>query len=278
MKYDHTFPGGYVPGSTKSTEAFRAMAMAWSSMKNCPPEPEPEPMKMPIPETYPMIKQKNAGKSKGFTPNYQKNPSPQNYIAKRNKNSYSNSNSNSNTNSNTNSNSYPNSQYKTNNTYNTHAPNKNHANIYPQPHFGRFEDHEDFDSLFGHEAQGFPEEPVSESVCGCVKREKIIEFGFVSREHTLEDVVGELKARLGIRDSNLIWVELGGYYRKLGGDLCLYAIETAQRAQKHHWPYVRGILKRLDARGIRNRRDAEVYTALTPTERQGMESALREEF
>ena len=218
----------YAPGATKDPETFRSMAKAWGATKNPSESQERRPMNMPIPTTYPMANQRNITENHSFRNNGQEYVPSKSSMARGSKHGYYNSNSNTNSNSN---------YFSLN-----HSSAENRYLGAPS-------------RPWGGGAQPFCDvvkEKEEDIFCDVFEKE-------IPYEPTLEDIMREVVQRLGLRESNMIWVELGTYYRDLGWELCVYAIERAERQEKYQWSYVRGILKRLKSRGIRSRQEAEAY-------------------
>lgn len=63
--------------------------------------------------------------------------------------------------------------------------------------------------------------------------------------------------------------ELKGYVARLGPEVCLRAIDKALDAGKARWDYIRGILRRLEADGIRSLAQWEQQEAERERQRQG---------
>lgn len=216
----------YVPETRKSLEGFRTMAMAWDAMKKSSRGLEPEPMNMPIPETYPWLKQERTRQREEFTQQMESLSCSDDFMAEHIKHGYSNTKSN--TNSKTIFYTKPNTQCFS---------------------FYRIEDEE----------KSTPLGKIPTLRTGLENDKKIereIFCDFLEKEPTLEDILKELKNRLGIPVSDMLRVEMGAYYESLGWELCLCAVEEAERRGKHTWTSVRRMLKGLKTFGILTREEA----------------------
>ena len=218
----------YVPGKAKDPETFRSMAMAWCAKKSPTEAQDPKPMNMPILQTYPMANQVYYRGNAPYQNNCKEYAPTRPSVARDNKYGYSNSNSNPNSNS---------KYFSLNNS----STGKRCIQAPGRPSGGGAET-----------AVVVEKEKEKDIFCDvCVEE--------IPYEPTLDEIMGGMVRRLGLRESNMIWVELGLFYRELGWKLCDYAIGRAEREGKPRWSYVRGVLKRLKTNKIRTTEEAEAF-------------------
>lgn len=67
--------------------------------------------------------------------------------------------------------------------------------------------------------------------------------------------------------SETVRAELGHYVRAVGKDVILWAFDTALDAKKAHWPYIRGILRDKEKRGVRCLADLQAQERQRETEK-----------
>lgn len=109
-----------------------------------------------------------------------------------------------------------------------------------------------------------------------------------------------VKTRLNLRLTEQAAQKLKGLYHRLGEEVCYFAIDRALEENKPEWAYFRGILRNLDAAGVKTAEEARAYgkpsrqtqyqnprndcyqrhgnTVVTELEREAIARALREEF
>lgn len=71
--------------------------------------------------------------------------------------------------------------------------------------------------------------------------------------------------------------ELSGYTKAMGPDVCLRAIDVALDAKKATWPYIRGILRRLEGQGVKCLADWDALEASRGQKKSGRANANNRE-
>ena len=215
----------------------RARVLAWLEADSEDPsgDLDPQTMDMPMLETYPSAKAaftptlRDPVSESGAVSKERTDSHPRHSMANHGKNGYSNFNSNSNSNSN--SHSHWNTKKDGTFLSRTEAPAQKSTYV---PPFGAKGD-------------------------SCVLEKKELFLRKSHRDSPLRMLMTEVEERLEAPFTEASKKEFGELYIALGEELIRYALEKAETGCRTYWPYMRGILKNLQERGVGSRLEAEAY-------------------